>query len=199
MGYTHGHKWNDEEVERKIEEVMHFYGIERMPTRGECEQYFGDKSLTNRITKTYGWYALADKLGLPVKDCETTMGKRWEAYAAQHLTDMGHTVERMAQNYPYDLLVDGCVKVDVKASRLYHGKNGNFYTFSTEKKYCTCDIYLLYMVSDDEDISAMVIPGVEVFHQCQITAGEHHSKYYRYLERWELIDRYAELLMSMKA
>jgi Mg2+/Co2+ transporter CorB len=50
-----------------------------------------------------------------------------------------------------------------------------------------------------EDISAMVIPGVEVFHQCQITAGEHNSKYYRYLERWELIDRYAELLMSMKA
>lgn len=58
------------------------------------------------------------------------------------------SVRRMAQNFPYDLLVDDCVKIDVKASNLYRGPNGDFYTFNLEKPYATCGIYILFALPE---------------------------------------------------
>lgn len=87
-----------------------------------------------------GWYDLADQLGLPIKESETYFGKRQETVAQEQLITMGYEVRRMPQNFPYDLLVNDCLKVDVKASQLYRGPHGNFYTFNTEKPFCTCDI-----------------------------------------------------------
>ena len=68
MGYSHGHKWTNQDIVNGIEEVIEFLGIDRMPTKQEIETYYGNTALLNKIAKTGGLYLWAENLGLEVKD-----------------------------------------------------------------------------------------------------------------------------------
>lgn len=122
-----------------------------------------------------------------VKESETYFGKSQETNAAEMLISRGFSVRKMPQNFPYDLLVDDCVKVDVKASHLYHGSNGDFYTFNLEKSYATCDIYILFSLSDNGENSVFVVPSKLVIAQNQISMGVSKSKYHKFKDRWDYI------------
>ena len=187
MGYARGTRWNDALIKEKVLEVKDALELDRMPTQSECKMYFNDSSLTNAISRRKKWYALADELGLPIKECETTFGKTHETIAKEALQAKGHQVRKMPQNFPYDLLVDDCVKVDVKASRLYHGKFGNFYSYNLGKDYATCDYYILFAYEDNGETRVMVVPSKSVIAQNQISVGENSSKYYQYENAWDLI------------
>lgn len=198
MGRSHGIQWTDELIRESILEVVSAMELDRMPTRSECEQYFRDTRLTNAISRRCGWYALAHELKLPVKDSETTFGKRSETAAAEALTERGYDVRKMPQNFPYDLLVDDCIKVDVKASRLYHGVNGDFYSYNLEKPYATCDIYILYLIGDDGARNeALIVPSKFVSTNTQISVGASKSKYRRFSGRWDYFDQYADFLSEV--
>lgn len=198
MGYTHGKRWTQEEIEKAVLEVVRETDLDRMPSRSEVERYYGDYRLTNAISKRIGWYQLAEKLNLPVKQSETYFGKKQEQLVQEEIIAMGHEVRRMPQNFPYDLLVDDCVKIDVKASRLYKGKNGSFYTFNLEKPFCTCDIYVLRILSDtNEVLSTLIIPSKDVPTNSQISVGEVKSKYYKYREKWDYLDNYVSFFESV--
>lgn len=189
MGYTHGTKWTDELIKQKVLEVIDALKLDRMPSRKECENYFHNTALTNAISDRCGWYNLAKELGIEIKESETHFGKTYEARATEMLQGMGFEVRRMSQNFPYDLLVDDCVKIDVKASRLYRGKQGNFYSFNLEKSFATCDFFILLTVSDDDTIERkMIVPSSHVIANNQISVGEHKSKYYQYTDRFDLIE-----------
>lgn len=187
MGYSKGIRWTDDLIKEKVLEVKKAFSLDRMPSRSECIQYFHNEALVNAISKRKKWYQLADELGLKVKDSETYFGKSQEANVAEMLISRGFLVRKMPQNFPYDLLVDDCVKVDVKASHLYHGKNGDFYTFNLEKCYATCDIYILFAISDCEEISVFVVPSKLVIAQNQISMGVSRSKYHKFKDRWDYI------------
>lgn len=104
----------------------------------------------------------------------------------------------MPQNYPYDLLVNDSVKIDVKASKLYHGKGGNFYSFNLEKPYCTCDLYVLRLINDDGiEEDTLVIPSAHVATNTQISVGESKSKYKKYSNRWDYISQYCGFVESV--
>ncbi len=189
MGYARGIRWSDELIREKVLEVSNFLSLNRMPSRQECENYFGDTALTNAVSRRMGWYSLAKDLGLPIKTSNTTFGKSFESMAEQLLLSKGFQVIRMSQNFPYDLLIDNCVKVDVKASRMYHGSQGYFYSFSIEKKFASCDFYLLLAVNDDREIQrCMVVPSCYVVFNKQISVGVTNSKYHRFTDRWDLIE-----------
>lgn len=189
MGYAHGIRWTDELIQEKVLEVKKALALDRMPSRKECSQYFHDEALVNAISKKIGWYTLANKMGLKIKASETYFGKSQEQEAFELLSAMGFSVRKMAQNFPYDLLVDDSVKIDVKASHLYRGKNGNFYTFNLEKDYATCDIYLLFAINDKNDrVMTFIVPSKFVISQCQISIGELKSKYHRFIDRWDYIE-----------
>ena len=193
MGYAKGTRWTDELIKEKIMEVVGAQELNRMPSRRECIEHFHNESLVNAVSKRKGWYALAQELGLPIKECETTFGKKHEQSAQERLISLGYEVRRMSQNFPYDLLVNDCVKIDVKASRLYRGANGNFYTFNLEKPYCTCDIYVLYLVDDCGNIgNALIVPSKFVPTNTQISVGETNSKYYKFSEKWEYVFEYCK-------
>lgn len=101
----------------------------------------------------------------------------------------------MSQNFPYDLLVNNCLKIDVKSSHLYKGKDGNFYTFRTGKRYATCDVYVLVALDDsDELVKTYIIPSSKVFNKIQISMGEYNSKYDIYLDRWDILSDYTNFL-----
>ena len=195
MGYAHGTKWTDELIKEKVIEVVNVLELDRMPSQKECENYFHNCSLTNAIARRTGWYTLANEMGLAIKDSETYFGKKQEQTAQEKLISKGYEVRRMPQNFPYDLLVNDCVKIDVKVSRLYRGPAGNFYTFNIEKPFCTCDIYMLYILNDDNsEKDTLIIPSKFVPTNTQISVGEINSKYYRYSQRWDYISEYCEFL-----
>ena len=187
MGYSNGTRWTDELIKEKILEAKEALSLDRMPSRKECVQYFHNESLVNAISRRKKWYQLADELGLRVKESETYFGKSQETNAAEMLISRGFSVRKMPQNFPYDLLVDDCVKVDVKASHLYHGSNGDFYTFNLEKSYATCDIYILFSLSDNGENSVFVVPSKLVIAQNQISMGVSKSKYHKFKDRWDYI------------
>lgn len=198
MGYTHGTKWTEEKIEEALLNMVKSENLKRMPSRKEVEQFYGNCCLANAISKRIGWYQLADKLGLPIKDSETYFGKKQEHLVQEEIIARGHEVRRMPQNFPYDLLVNDCVKIDVKSSRLYKGSSGNFYSFNLEKPYCTCDIYVLRIIQESYDrIKTLVIPSKDVPTNTQISVGETNSKYYKYLDKWEYIDDYSRFFESV--
>ena len=192
MGYTHGKKWTDDLIKQEVLRVKEGLEISRMPTRKECSDFTGNDGLSVAVMRRKGgWYQLARDLGLPVKECETTLGKSYEIKIAELLEKMGHSVERMSQNFPYDLLVNDCVKVDIKASHLYKGKMGSFYTFRIGKDYATCDIYVLVSLNDNNEIAGIyVVPSSNVMRKKQISIGEFSSIYHRYKDRWDFINEY---------
>lgn len=199
MGYTHGIRWTDELIKEKILEVVKCNHLGRMPTRSETEAYFGDGTLASAISKRAGgWYALAGELNLAIKECETTFGKSHEKIVMEILISMGYEVRKMPQNFPYDLFVNDCVKLDVKASRLYRGSGGSFYSFNLEKPFCTCDIYVLRLIGDKgEEMDTLIIPSAHVATNTQISVGETKSKYYQYSQRWDYIAEYCTFMESV--
>ena len=198
MSYSHGVKWTDELIREKVLEAKEALGLDRMPSRRECISYFHNEGLVNAISRKKKWYELAQELGLRVKDSETYFGKSQEANAAEILTAKGFSVRRMSQNFPYDLLVDDCVKIDVKASHLFEGPNGDFYTFNLGKDFATCDIYLLFTAgADSGESKAFVVPSKFVIAQGQISIGKVRSKYHRFIDRWDYITAASEFWESV--
>ncbi len=199
MGYSRGFRWTDKDIKRGVLNVVFACGLDRMPSQKECINYYGDYRLTNAVSKRYGgWYALAKELGLPIKKSETYLGKIQETNACEMLIAKGFDVEKMPQNFPYDILVDNCVKIDVKASHLYRGKQGNFFTFNLEKKYATCDIYILLTLNDKEEITnTFIVPSKFVMNNTQISIGEYKSKYHKFKDRWDYISNLSGYLASV--
>ena len=193
MGYTHGKRWTDSAIRDGILEVIQHYELDRMPSRSEVKAYYQDERLANAVSKRAGgWYGLAEELGLSVKDSATYFGKRHERIVAEKLVAHGYEVRQMPQNFPYDLLVDDAVKVDVKVSHLHRGAHGGFYTFSLDKPYTTCDLFVLLTLGAQNEIQhAYVVPSVFVPLHTQITMGEHKSKYDRFCGAWDYVAQYA--------
>lgn len=198
MGYAHGHKWTDEEVENKILEAVKGLSLDRMPSRKELERYFGNSQLSGRISKNQGFNYWANKLGLSYKKSETSLGKEFECIAAQKLMELGYIVTQMPQNHPYDLLVNNSIKIDVKVSKLYEGPSGNFFTFNLEKQFATCDIYILYLTENGIDIKeTLVIPSKFVMKNNQISVGQYKSVYRKYADRWDYIEQFAKFQQAI--
>ena len=199
MGYTHGRRWTDEKIRQAVLRVVGAYKLDRMPSRNECINYYGDYSLSNAISKRRGgWYGLAKELGLPIKKSETYFGKTQEGIVCEMLVARGFEVEKMPQNFPYDILVDNSVKIDVKASHLYNGKQGNFFTFNLEKKFATCDVYVLLALDENDSIiNAFIVPSKFVIKNTQISMGEYTSKYHKYRDRWDYISNLSEYFASI--
>lgn len=187
MGYAHGTRWTDALIEQKIREVMSYLQIDRMPTRTEIKSYYGNSGLAEKLSKV-GYYTWADKLGLSTKASETGLGKSIEKFVTDLLINKGFRVEQMSQNFPYDLLVNDVIKIDVKASHLFRGKAGNFYAFSLEKKRFVADFYVFVCLSETgKKEKIYVIPAYVGARNCQFSIGEHTSKYEKYIDRYDLL------------
>ena len=105
-----GHRWTEQEVIEGITEVIEFLGVDRMPTRSEIIEYYGNTSLAKRISSTGGFYKWAERLGLEVKECESKLAHDIETICMNRLKEMGYKCEMTSYNFPYDLLVDDCLK-----------------------------------------------------------------------------------------
>lgn len=184
--------WTEKMVEQEIKEVMRAMNIDRMPSRSEIELIRGDTSLTNKITKTGGFYFWANKLGLEIKNSETKFGYEIEKKISEKLAGDGYSCILTSIRHPYDILVDGCVKIDVKSAKKTRVKEGLVYSFNLEKKEQTCDVYVAVCLGDEESIEKIyVIPAHIMTGKKQLCLGVKNSIYDSYIDRWDIIEKLA--------
>lgn len=189
MGYTHGNEWSDELITKSIYEVMEYYEIQRMPSKSECEAYYGNYALTNKIFKTGGFYAWAEKLNLEIKHSETAFGVRCEGMAKAMIEKRGHNCETTTTRFPYDLLVDGCVKIDVKAANISKVKGSDAYSCNLESNKPKSDILLVMCFDKNKELSKVyLIPSHVMNGKKQLAFGMTSKKYDKYLDNWQSID-----------
>jgi hypothetical protein len=197
LGYVHGIKWTDEKIEKEIKRVMYALHINRMPSRSEIEEVLKDSALTNKIGKLGGFQYWANKLGLETKESETSTGKEFEEKAIGILESRGYRVQRMTTKYPYDLLVNEHIKVEVKVGRPYMLKGeSRVHTFRTSKRHATCDLYLIFALDESEEVERLfIIPGCEL-KIVTLCIGK-NSKYNKYIDRWDLVDKFNEFYKGL--
>lgn len=195
MGHTHGTKWDDEKIKNEINRVCKMLMIDRMPTRSEIRNCLGNDALTNKISKTYGYYGWAEILGLSLKPSETGLGKQYEYIAEKILESKGFNVEQMSQNHAYDLLVDGVVKIDVKVSHPSTINKSRCHTFASAKRFPTCDVYMLFCLDEKEKCERLVILPSSKAHVFTICIGG-KSVYNEYIGRWDIIKKYSKLMQE---
>ena len=189
--------WNDSRIEEELRIVISGIGIDRMPSNSEIISFAGDFRLSNAISKYGGFRYWAEKIGVAMKDTDTLFGWMFEDVAKDILEKQGFYAENTPCKFPYDLLVNKSVKINVKASRKYIGDAGNFYTFNLERKFPACDIYFLCCVNSNRCIDRFyIVPSARVPHNCQISIGENSSKYDKYINRLDVVKRYSDFFDS---
>lgn len=189
MGYTHGTKWNNELIEQEIRKVMEALMINRMPSSNEMRKVVGN-GLPMKVSRTGGFVHWATKLNLPIKNSETEMGRRFQLVARQLLINKGYDVALMSTKHPYDLLVNQSIKIDVKSAKPYHCRDNSFHTFNLEKKNPTCDIYMVFALTNTEEIERLLIIPSTHLRLTQLSIGK-QSKYNQFINRWDILEKYA--------
>lgn len=193
MGYSHGKKWTFEKVKEEVLKISAGSGI--MPSFKTMDLETGNKGLSVAVSRYGGYKVVAEKLGLKVKKSETNFGRDFEIICLQEIEKkFFFDCEQMTVRHPYDLLVSGAVKVDVKVAKKLKAHNFYMYSFNLEKKAQTCDIFVCYCIDDDKIAKTYIIPAVVLSGKCQLSVGINHSIYDKYLDQWHFIKDYADFI-----
>lgn len=198
MGYVHGTQWNADLIEKGIKDVMKKAKINSFPTHSLIKDVTGSYALSNAISKHGGSQYWAEKLGLEIKPCESKFGEEYELECMKTLKHLGYRCEKTPIRYPYDLLVERNIKVEVKCGNLYHGKHGVYYSFNLEKAKPTSDLFVCYCLENDEIKKVYVIPASVLSGITQLSIGRHISKYDPYISKWNYFQKYADFYQSMR-
>lgn len=180
--------WTDELIKEQILSCMQKYCIKRMPTASELTS-IGRNDLHCAISKSeYKYSGWARKLGLETKASETSKGNKYEYWVKNHLVNSYQHlwIQKMTTKHPYDLLVNGCVKVDVKVAAPHHHFGSRAHTFALNKKFATCDIYVCVALDEKENIEkCYIIPSSHV--QIVTLNVCENGKYNKYIDNWNFI------------
>lgn len=185
----YGHVWTEEKVKSEILKCMDILGLDRMPTSDELKG-LGRMDLHNKISRTKKYSGWAEVIGLERKSSETTFGQHFEDLVCNMLMDKGHSVERMTTRHPYDLLINGSVKADVKAGTAYllRGKS-RIHSFLINKKEPTSDLYVVLALDEIHEIERLFIIPSHRLKLRMLNIGA-NSKYNNFIDRWDYFDKY---------
>ena len=188
-------RYSEEWVKCEIKKVQNALNITYMPSRSECDFVTKNTSLTNIIMKSGGFRFWADNLNLKNKGSETEFGYQYEKEAQKYLTDvMGHKAELTPVKFPYDIIVDGITKIDVKVSNRYHSPYGtSWYTFNLETDFPKCDFFIAYCIDNHIVKNVYVIPAHIMLGKKQLSMGD-DTMYQKYAKRWDLIEKHIEAM-----
>jgi hypothetical protein len=192
MGYTHGKKWTEREIIESILAAKKALCVDYMPSKKEIKVVLGNESLANAITRHGGFEYFQQKLNLKKKQSDTLTGDINELYIKQLLEERGYSVEKTKPRHPYDLLVNGIVKIDVKSANPIPSKvrGMNEFVFSIKNEQPKCDLFVFVKIFKEKK-DLFIIPS-HFIKQSQLGIGE-TSKYEKYLNRFDYIDQYIQL------
>ena len=194
MGYTNGINWTDELIANGIEKIASTFEPKRMPTNREVIEFEGNYALSSAIQKSGGFSYWANRLGLEQKYSETALGIQGEKDIAMWLESLGFDVKLTSIKHPYDLLVNGCVKVDVKTANTSMIRGCPVHAYRLAKKDHTCDFYIFY---EADTLKVYVVPAYKCQGQIQVEMGNNSKPYVKYLGSYHLIKEAAEMYQRM--
>lgn len=190
-------KWNDKLIVNKIQNVIILLNLDRMPSASEIFQIEGNYELDNIINKSLGYYGWAKKLKLEIKDSETLFGNRYQEICFNELINQGYKVENTTIKAPYDLLVNNNVRIDVKSGCAYYINDCRVHTFGINKKFPTCDLYIIYALDEEgNNIERTFIIPSKNLKLNSMSIGT-HSKYNKYINKWDYIDKYNQFYKTL--
>lgn len=182
-------KWSLEEIEKELLQYIQVHGLKRMPSKPEMIKN-GRNDLGSAITKYKGMKWWSERIGLPLKQSETTTGNKYERVVAEILEQKGNQVQEMTTKHPYDLLVNDNVKVDVKVSSPGHIEGWRCHTFRPSKEFPTCDLYICVALDEKGNIEKIYIIPSKFAHVTTLCIGG-ESKYNTFINRWDYIETYS--------
>jgi hypothetical protein len=138
-------RWTEETITSAI--VPYIEKLGRMPTATELYAT-GNTKLAVTIGRLGGYRAWAKKLNVEQKGTETHRAQIIEDQFANWLKSENINGVRQSTRAPFDFLINGHVRVDVKSARAYvYGPPDNRkimgFVFGINKKIPTCDVYVL--------------------------------------------------------
>ncbi|PAE27891.1 hypothetical protein CHI07_16980 [Paenibacillus sp. 7884-2] len=188
-------KWTNDLIEKEINDSMNVLCITRMPTASELMS-IGRNDLHCAISKGLTYREWANKLEISMKESETTRGQRYERLIEEMIVNKGHEVESMTTKHPFDLLVNGNVKVDVKMGVAHNHFGSRAHTFRPSSKYSTCDIYVCQAI-DEKGVTEKVFVIPSKFAQVETLNIGMNSKYNKFIDRWDFIEEYTKFYDSV--
>jgi hypothetical protein len=192
MAYAHGRKWTEQAVIDEIMGMVESLKLKSFPTHSQMQKHFGNSALTVKISKSGGTKYWANKVNLPILNCESELGNDFELFCMDKLISIGYDCEQMKPRYPYDIAVNGCIKVDVKSGFAFenYGKT-KYFTFNLEKRNPTCDIYVIFCLNQDKSIlKTYVIPSKFLLGKTQLALGFTESKNDIFIDKWDYFEKY---------
>lgn len=190
-GSGYGHVWTEDKLREELLSCIDLLMLDRMPTAQELKS-IGRNDIHVKVSRTKKYSGWAKELGLPLKSCETRVGQEWEGQIASFIGLIGsHSVERMSTKFPYDLLIDSCVKVDVKAAKPHYKFGYRVQSFGINKTNPTCDIYILVALNENGKMEKIfVIPSHQLRMKTLHLRTE--SKWDEYIGQFDLIRKYSD-------
>jgi len=202
MGHVNGRKWSEGEVEKEIMEIVNSKHLNYFPTKREMIEFYGNRSLSNKVSKSGGSRYYADLLNLKMVSCESDFGNFYEDFAIDDIVEnTGLRSVHTDVKYPYDILTNGNIKVDVKVSKKLTRKNSAFpfYSFNLEKREPTCDLFIFYCLDEDCEIErTAIIPSCILAGKTQIGMGG-LSKWEVYEDKWNYFKMYDDFYKQVQA
>ena len=197
MGYSHGKKWKKGEVKKEIKKVMKSLNLKRMPTNKECIKVTKNYGLSNKISKTGGFYKWAKKIDLEIKKSATQKASNIEN-KVKNIINKKTDLKTILTNHkaPYDILVDDKVKIEVKYSLGYKGTSGVYYTANLYKGVQKADILVFICRNKELGHKDLIIPSNKLQGITQLSIGK-NSKYDIYKNRWDYIIKYNEFIKKV--
>ena len=116
MGYAHGKRWADGEVEESIMNMVNTLKLDHFPTKSEMIEFYGNRSLAGKVSKSGGSRYYASKLNLRLADSESEFGNFFEELAIDEiLENTGLSSLHTNVKYPYDLLTNGNILICIES------------------------------------------------------------------------------------
>lgn len=193
-------RWTDDLVREKILYAAELLKIDRLPTQQELINVYGNTALTNQITKRGGMQHWANKLNLRRKDCSSERSRVYEALFIKQVKEKaGLESQQMKDGFPYDVLTNKSIKVEVKMGHLSVNQNGTiFNTFNIRKENPTCDLYVFYCLDNhDRIVKVLIVPAAAIAGKKQVSVSLAQSKWDSYEGQWVYFLNFAEFNESI--
>lgn len=117
--------------------------------------------------------------------------------AVNILKNKNYSVKRMSTKCHFDLLINECIRIDVKASKPYLLKGSRIHTVGINKKYATCDLYLIFALDEKNNPErTFIIPGCNL--KVRTLSFGKNSTYNIYLDKWDLLKIYDEFYSNLQ-
>lgn len=194
--------WNKDNIEKALRYMVEQTGQKTLPTHAETKKFYGNYKLSNAMRRNGGPRYWGERMNLEFKDCESRKGEQFEDYFVAEMLEKGFDAERVNYDeprFPFDVLINGCVKVDVKVARVFGSDKQGYYSFNLEHKKHSCDFFVCYCLdsSGENIVKTYIIPSSVMDGKSQLGVGLSQSKYDAYIGRYDLIGQTCEFYDSL--